>query len=301
MNAPERSLGVTGASGQLGKAVLQRLRQERPQGARVTGFTRSDATHHQIMGLADMTAIADFAAPAIELEHSFFGIDTILLVSIEGEDDWRERVQADAVRAAARAGVRRIVYTSFFDVAPDSPSRVAKVHRCTEEAIAATDCHWTFLRNGPYLDNAVLRIAHAARHGGVFRMAAGDARLPFISRDDLAFAAASSLANDAEANRAFRLGGPQLLSFHELAALVGAKLNMPVRYEAIEDDAYQAELQAAGLPPEMVARRLAYVRAMREGFMTALSPDFESLTGRPPQTASAAIAAMDLSAEKPMH
>ncbi|MGJ7484099.1 NAD(P)H-binding protein [Variovorax sp. LT2P21] len=300
--APQRqTVGVTGAAGQLGQRVLAHLNRIRPDGMQIRALTRSPAPPSALAAWADEFRSADFGGPTEDLARAFEGLDTLLLVSIEGEDDWREAVQARAVQAAAQAGVRRIVYTSFYDVAPASPSRVAKVHRSTEEAIARTGCQWTFLRNGPYLDNAVLRMAHAAKQGPVFRMAAGDARLPFIARDDLAFAAAQALVGEGHDTGAYRLGGPRLLSFHDLARIVGAKLGSPLRYEAIDDSAYQAELQAISLAPDMILRRLAYVRAMREGFMSALSPDFERLTGRQPQDARDAVAAMDLEADRPLH
>jgi NAD(P)H dehydrogenase (quinone) len=132
-------------------------------------------------------------------------------------------------------------------------------------------------------------------------MAAGDARLPFISRDDLAFAAATAVVADPCESRAWRLGGAQLLGFADIARLVSDRLRTPVRYEPISDDENAEELRALAMAPELVARRIAYVRAMRQGFMSDLTDDFKRLTGRQPVPAGDVIAAMDLASERPLH
>jgi NAD(P)H dehydrogenase (quinone) len=121
--------------------------------------------------------------------------------------------------AARRAGVQRIVYTSFFDVDPESPSIVARVHRESEPAIRATGCDCVLLRDGPYAENMALRVATAAREGGVFRMPGSDARLPYIGRDDLADAAVAALIGDRAGQSAWRLAGPELVSFQNAHGL----------------------------------------------------------------------------------
>jgi len=54
-------------------------------------------------------------------------------------------------------------------------------------------------------------------------------------------------------------------------------------------------LNAQGLTPALKARRIAYVQAMRQGFMTDLTADFERLVGHAPQLMSAVIPQLDLS------
>ncbi len=64
---------------------------------------------------------------------------------------------------------------------------------------------------------------------------------------------------------------------------------------------YLQELVAQGLSPDLCQRRLAYVQAMRMGFMTALSGDFERLVGRAPQAMHALIPTLDLSPGQRLH
>lgn len=292
------SLAVTGASGQLGQLVLQQLRLQAPAGTRVIGCSRDP---ERLRGLpCDEARAADFA-DAASVERAFRGVDRVLLVSIEGDDDMRTRAHMLAAQAAHRAGVKRIVYTSFFDVNPASPSVVARVHRDSEAAVRATGCDCVLLRNGPYLDNMALRVATAAREGGVFRMPAGQAQMPFIARTDLADAATAALLGDLTGQMAWRLSGPELLGFDALCNQVGQTIGLPVRYEPMSDAEYLQELAAQGLPPALQARRLAYVQAMRAGFMTALTDDFRRLVGRSPKTPHEALSQIDLSAGQRLH
>ncbi len=292
------TIGITGAGGHLGRLVLQHLRVQAPAGVRVVALSRRP---DQIAGGAfDEARRADFNDPA-SLDPAFAGLDRLLVVSIEGDDEMRVRAHAQAALAARRAGVQRLVYTSFFDVDPGSPSVVARVHRDSEAAFRASGVDSVFLRDGPYADNMVLRVATAAREGGVFRMPGGDARLPYIGRDDLARAAVAALLAGTLAQPAWRLSGPELLSFGALCAQVGTALGLPVRYQPMSDLEYQQELASEGLPPELQRRRLAYVAAMRAGFMTALTDDFERLTGHRPRRLQDLLPGFDLSPGQRLH
>ncbi|WP_321896541.1 SDR family oxidoreductase [Burkholderia cepacia] len=286
-------IGITGATGQLGREVISNLANFRPADKRIVACTRHPETANLPAQVVDEVRRADFAEPD-SLCQAFDGVTTLLVISVEGNDDDRIRLHANAVDAARRAGVERIVYTSFFDVDPTSPSEVARVHRLTEECVTASGCAWTFLRNGPYVDNIARRIAEASLGDGVFRMASGTARLPFIARSDLAEAAARALTSNQPGNRAYRLSGPELLSYHELAAMIGDIIGEPLAYLPISDDDYRLQLRDESLPPELEARRIAYSRAMRAGFMTALTGDFARLVGREPQRMQDVLSKIEL-------
>lgn len=294
-------IGITGASGKLGGTILANVQRLRPSGTRVCGFTRFDSDQGAIAHLADEVRSADFGADPAVLEHAFRGIESLLIVSIEGEDDMRVRVHRQAIAAAAAAGVHRIVYTSFFDVDRLSPSIVARTHRLTEDAVVATGCAYTLLRNGPYVDNIAVRIAQAAREDGIFRMATGDARMPFIARQDLALAAAHALLAGDRADRVYRLSGAELLTYQQLCELIGPAVGGKARHVSMTDDEYRAELTADGLSQLLQDRRIAYVQAIREGFMSALTDDFRRLVGRPPTPMAAAVPTLDLSEGQPQH
>ena len=289
-------IAVTGASGLLAQGILVELGKLRAHGERLVACSRDTKRTGLDSRYFDEARRVDFA-DFTSMLAAFRGVDTLVLVSIEGPDEERIELHRNAVQVAAQMGVKRIVYTSFFDVDPASPSMVARVHRETEHAIIASGCRWVMLRNGPYIDNIARRMADAARHEAAFRMSAGNARLPFISRADLAVAAANAAAdqNDQSGNVAYRLSGQALLSCNEVADLVANVTGLPVRYEAVDDAAHARDLADQGLAPELISRRIAYASAMRGGFMTALTSDFCRLTGRDPHRIADIFDTLDLS------
>lgn len=286
-------IGITGATGHLGRAVISSFGRLRQTGQRVLACTRHPDTADLPAHLVDEIRFADFADTRT-LRDAFAGVRTLLMISVEGNDEERIRLHANAIEAAGKAGVERIVYTSFFDVDPTSPSAVARVHRMTEECVMASGPAWTFLRNGPYVDNIAKRIAEASLADGVFRMASGAARLPFIARADLAEAAACALASREPGNHAHRLSGPDLLSYDELSILISDVIGKPLAYLPVSDDEYRRLLKDEGLSQELQSRRIAYSQAMRAGFMTALTDDFSRLVGRPPSRMTDVLSKMQL-------
>lgn len=280
---------VTGASGQFGFEVLKRLRELEPN-LRILAATRRPEQTPWLLDFADEVRQADFGR-ADTLREAFEGVDRLLIVSVEGPDTTRLALHRAALEAALASGVDHVFYAGFLDVDPSSPSTVARIHRQTEDLIARSGARFTALRNGPYLENMVGRAVAAAKDDGVLRWSAGEARLPFILRSDLALGAAGALVKRApEGPLVF--AGSQLLGFAELCSLVGARLGRPLRYEAVDDADFATECRRQGLSEEYVERRVAYGRAMRLGFMTALSDDFERVVGRPPVGVEPAIQRM---------
>ncbi len=287
------TIAVTGATGQLSRRALTHLARRLPSGTNLVALTRDPSLIDERNEWGAEVRRGDFNEIS-NMTKALNGVAALLLVSVEAPDDERVRLHENAVGAARNAGVKRIIYTSFFDIDPASPSMVARVHRETEQSIQASGCEWIMLRNGPYIDNFARRAADAARGDGVLRLAAGDARLPFIGRDDLAEAAACSVLRGTP-NTAYRLSGPELLSCADVAQLVSQVLGKPLRYQAVDDAAQTTDLRRQGLSLPLIERRNAYTRALREGFMTALTGDFQALVGREARRVSELIETLDLS------
>ena len=79
------------------------------------------------------------------------GTTTLLMVSAAESADRLDEHKA-FVDAAAEAGVRHVVYTSFCAAAPDCTFTLGRDHYATEQHIRASGMDWTFLRDNFYLD-----------------------------------------------------------------------------------------------------------------------------------------------------
>ena len=167
---------------------------------------------------------AEYADTA-EVRAALAGIDTLLMVSAAEDVDRRSQHLA-FVDAAAAAGVRHVVYTSFQGAAADCTFTLGRDHFATEEAIRASGMAFTFLRDSFYADFLPLMVTD-----GAIRGPAGDGRVAAVARDDVAAVAAVVLADPAaHAGATYDLTGPEALTLAEVADLVTEVTGTPTRY-----------------------------------------------------------------------
>lgn len=282
------SLVITGASGQLGRRTAEIL-LDQVDPADVVLVSRSAEK------LADLTARGadvrngDFDDPA-SLPAAFAGGTRMLLIS-GTELGVRVRQHQNAIDAAVAAGVGHIAYTSIPNPVADNPAAVVPDHHATEQALAASGVAFTYLRNALYSDMR-LDDARAALADGVLRTNTGAGRTAFVAREDCAASAAAVLRGGAEHDgRAYDITGPQLLGADELAEIYGRIGGAEVTVARLDDDAYIAGLEAAGLPAEVAQLLASFGTAIREGRLDQLTGDVESLTGRAPVTVESVVSA----------
>jgi NAD(P)H dehydrogenase (quinone) len=260
---------ITGATGHLGSLILKHTLTRLP----ADRLAVSVRDPKKAEGLGVEVRPGDFDGP---LAATFAGVETLLLVSVDGPDEIRIGRHLNAVRAAADAGVRHIVYTSVTD-ADTSPLALAKVHKATEEAIRATGIPFTFLRNAMYHEN------YLPQGPGPIVTAAGDGRIASASREDLALAAAVVLSTAGHENAVYELTGPRAWSFDELAALVGET------HRPVSRDERVTGLEGFGLP-DFLAELLADIEVnIGRGALAEVRPDLEKLIGRAPTTIEDAV------------
>lgn len=208
------------------------------------------------------------------------GVDTLLMVSASETAD-RVEHHRTFVEAAASAGVRSIVYTSFLAAAPDAVFTLGRDHAATEEIIRASGMSWTFLRDNFYMDMMEL----FAGDDGVIRGPAGEGRCSLVSRADVAATAVAVLRDPAaHADTAYDLTGPEALSLAEVAEKISAVRGHPVRFhDETVDEAY-ASRAAFGAPRWQVDAWVSTYTAIASGDLAGVSDDVERVTGRPAQS-----------------
>jgi NAD(P)H dehydrogenase (quinone) len=274
------TIGISGASGQLGRATADLL-LERVEPGDLVLVTRDPAQLDAYAGRGVAVRQGNYDDPA-GLREAYRGVDTLLLIS--GADVGRRVAQhSDAIAAAKDAGVGRIAYTSIVNPTEANPAAAAPEHRGTEEALVASGLDWTMLRNGIYGDLTAQGLPQsiaAGRH--VYN--SGDGKTSYVTRADCAAAAAVVLSEDGHANKAYDITGPEALSGADLAALASELSGTPVEAVAVDDDTYVGILvEYAGLPEPVAQFIASFGRAGREGQLSTVSNAVEELTGRPPQ------------------
>ena len=266
-------IAVTGATGGIGGRVADRLAA---RGASMRLVVRDPSRAPRLDG-AEVAQAAYDDVPA--MTAALAGCDVMLFVSGHEHHD-RIGLHRGVVEAAAAAGVRRVVYTSFVGASPDATFTFGRDHFHTENLIRAAGLDHTFLRDSMYLDFLPL----LAGEDGVIAGPAGDGRFSPVARDDVADVATAALLDDRHSNRTYDLTGPELFTMHEVAERISAATGRSVRYQdQTLAEAYEAR-EPYGAPRWEVDGWVTSYSAIAAAELEVLSDDVERVTGHPPMT-----------------
>jgi NAD(P)H dehydrogenase (quinone) len=279
------SVIVTGATGQLGRLVIEELLAKVPA-SEVTALVRDPGKATGLAARGVAVAVADYNSPE-SLDGLLRAGDRVLLIS--GNEFHRDRTaQHKAVLgAAAKAGAALFAYTSVPGL---QGGPVTDDHRATEDAILASGIPYSLLRNSLYHEMATMNIPAALQHGALVR-AAGNGRLASASRADYAAAAAAVLSGDGHEDTVYELSGDTAWSFAEFAAEVSRQSGRHVPYHAVTGEEYAAMLSGAGLPDPLPHVMAGIDASIAAGELAHTTGDLSRLAGRPTTPVADAIAA----------
>ena len=265
-------LAVTGSTGWLGGVVARDLAN---RGVAQRLLVRDVSRAPELPGsVAAQCSYRDLDAARTALQ----GVETLFMVSASESED-RLDEHRTFVDAAVAAGVRHVVYVSFFGAAPDATFTLARDHAATEEHIRASGMALTFLRDNLYLEF----MDHMVGEDGVIRGPAGDGRAAIVAHDDIArVAVAVLLAPASHVGATYDLTGPESLTLTEMAAEISEATGRQVHFhdETVEE-AY-ASRAVYGAPDWQVDAWVSTYTAIAAGELDGVSGDVERLTGRRP-------------------
>lgn len=267
---------VTGATGKFGSIVVETLLE-------------TVKAENLVVSVRDPKRAESFRARGVEVRHgdfdqpetldkAFAGVDRLLIVSADGDNESRIRQHQAAVSAAKRANVGFIAYTSLGN-ASESTLFLAPVHRMTEEAIRQTGISYCFLRNNWYLENETGTV-QAVMGGAPWLTSAGSGKVGWAARRDYAQAAAAVLAGNGHENTIYELSGKPITQ-EELTSILADVLNREVPIQQVDVDTYASIMAGAGVPDPVVPILVAIQSAIREGALEIKSDDLKKLLGRP--------------------
>jgi NAD(P)H dehydrogenase (quinone) len=241
-------IAITGASGQLGRLVLQELRRNVPP-AQTVAVVRNPQKVQDLVALGIQLRLGDYDRPET-LATAFEGVEKLLLIS--GNEVGRRVPQHKAVIDAAKtAGVKLIAYTSILR-ADTSPMSLAREHKKTEALLKASGLPHVLLRNSWYTENYMAAIPAALEHGAYFGCA-GEGKISSAARADYAAAAAAVLTREGQAGRVYELAGDESYTLSGLAAELSRQTGKAISYRNLSAADYKALLLQAGLPEALAS------------------------------------------------
>jgi NAD(P)H dehydrogenase (quinone) len=267
---------VTGATGKFGTKVVETLLKTVPASQIAVSVRNSDkAEGLRARGIE--VRQGDFDHPE-SLTSTFAGIDRLLIISTDGDNETRIQQHTNAVAAAANAKVGFIAYTSIVN-ASETTMFLAPPHRAAEEAILKTGIPYSFLRNNWYLENEIGGI-QGVLVGAPFVTSAGSGKVGWTLQQDYAEAAAAVLSGNGHENTTYELSGP-LMTHEELANALGTVLGKEVAFQHVSFDTYADIMKGAGVPDFIIPMLVGIQQGILEGALEIDSNDFEKLLGRP--------------------
>ena len=265
--------GVTGATGQLGRLVVEKLK-EKGLASNVVALVRSPQKASE---LGVEAREFDYNNPE-KLVNALQGIEKLILIS-GNELGQRAAQHANVIDAAKKAGVKWVVYTSLLH-ADKSTLSLAPEHFATEKALQASGLSYTILRNGWYSENYTGSVGGAVA-AGAFIGSAGEGKISSAARADFADAIVAVINGEGHENKIYELAGDESYTLADLAAEISKQTGKAIPYNNLPETEYAKILKSFGIP-EMYADAIAsWDSGASKGDLFDESKQLSKLIGKP--------------------
>ncbi|WP_308465590.1 NmrA family NAD(P)-binding protein [Rathayibacter soli] len=281
------TIALTGSTGHIGGIVARTLALDAAHRGRlveVVGRPSLRLVARELSRVPRLDGVelarADYA-DAAAVRQALAEVDIVFMVSATESAD-RLAAHRSFIQAAAQAGVRHLVYTSFVGAGNAAGFTLAHDHGLTEQAIRESGMTFTFLRDNFYLD----LLPFFADEAGVIRGPAGEGRAAAVARADVADAVVAILNEPAaHENAVYELTGREALTFAELACRVSAATGRSVTFH--NETVAEAYASRQATYPDAEQWQLdAWVStytAIADGELERVTGDVQALTGHQPR------------------
>lgn len=280
-------IAITGATGQLGRLVIEQLLKTVPAN-QIVAIVRNPAKAEALSQKGIMVRQGDYTDQAA-LTTALKGVEKLLLIS-SSEVGQRATQHQNVINAAKAAGVTFIAYTSLLH-ADNSPLGLHVEHVATEKALATSGIPYALLRNGWYTENYLASAPPALEHG-VFIGAAGEGKIASATRADYAAAAAKVVSEEGHAGKVYELAGDSAWTLNELAAELSKQSGKPVVYQNMSEADFAAALKSVGLPAGLADMLADSDVGASKGGLFDDSHTLSKLIGRPTTSLAESVKAI---------
>jgi uncharacterized protein YbjT (DUF2867 family) len=267
---------ITGASGSVGKAVLQEaMRKE----SKVRAMYRSKEEAAKAPSGCE-AVLADYTDKQ-SLRKALDGVNSVYVVC--SPIPQLVELESNMLDASKEAGVKHVVLNSALG-AGDYPKSFPGWHRKVEDKLKGMGLSYSILRPNGFLQNIVAYNAPSIRTQGAFYAAMGDAKVSYLDVGDIAVVAVKALEGGAHAGKTYELNGPEAISNQELAKRISRVAGRAVDYVDIPESAQREAMLGMGMPEWQVTALLELQQYYKQGGGAKTDGLLESLIERTPVT-----------------
>ena len=267
---------MTGARGNVGGQVVDLLANDNGQG--VVAVAREPQSENPSLRNV-LWVVANYNDVAA-LRAAFEGVETLVLVSSDGDTASVLTHHRNIVAAAVQAGISNIVALSSLDADMASPFCYAKTNAFTERMLAESGLAVSIARASIYSE-FFMQWLQTARRSGEIRLPAADGRISLVGRDDVARVLAALTINP-QAGICHDITGPRALDLATIAELASRIFRKPVSFTDITPREYVVEMTKEGRDPWWVYAFSTMFDSIREQRWSTVSDDVTRLTGHAP-------------------
>jgi NAD(P)H dehydrogenase (quinone) len=279
------SIVITGATGQLGRHVVEALLERNVPAAQIVAAGRSIGKLTDLEERGVQVRAMDYA-DAASVAKGLEGATKVLLIS-GSEVGQRIEQHRTVIEAAKAEGVELIAYTSIAN-ADTTGMKLAAEHQATEDLLKDAGIPFALLRNGWYLENYTEQLQGTLAQGA-FAGSAGEGKVSAASRLDYAEAAAAVLVAENQAGKVYELGGDHAFSLAELAQEISTAANQAVSYQDLPASDYAGLLAGFGVPQAFADILADSDLGIARGDLLVSGSDLRQLIGRPTTPMPAAV------------
>lgn len=277
------TIAITGATGQLGRLAVDKLKTRVPA-EHIIALVRTPA---KAADLGVTVREADYRKPDT-LDRALAGVDTLLLISSNKVGE-RAAQHRNVIEAAKKAGVKRIIYTSLLHADTSAITSLAVEHSATEAELKASGIPFIILRNGWYTENYTASVP-AAVAGGAFLGSAGNGRISSAARADYADAAVAVLTGDGHEGKVYELAGDEAYTLSDLAAEISRQTGKNIPYKNLPEAEYAAALAGFGLPQPVAQAYASFDTGASKDALFDDGRELSRLIARPTTPLSVSVA-----------
>ena len=273
---------VTGATGQLGSQIVENLlKQVSPN--EIIVLVRDAEKAKELKEKGMQIRIGDYTNPN-SLVAAFKDVKKLILIS---SNDFNDRIgqHKNAIDAAKQAGVKHIIYTSMSmnDIETSPLKGFLKDHYETEDYIKQNGFTYTMMQHSLYADVIPMFLGEQVLETGVF-FPAGEGRVSYASRTDLAEAIAKVALSDAFDNQSLPMTNTENYSYADVAKILTEVSGKEVPYVNPTPEVFEETLKGFGLPEPIIQMSLGFAAGIKNNDFDKTFSNLETILGRKPQT-----------------
>lgn len=269
---------VTGATGNLGSQVVQKLLEQQ---AKIRGLVRDPKKAIKLTQQKVELAIGDLSQPET-LDAALQGIEKafLLLPNLPNQVE----LECAFIDAAKRAGTQHIVKLSVMGAGELLHSTFQKWHRQIEEHLEQSGITWTHLRPNMVMQNIRWFAPTIAQTGSIYNCVGGNTKISHVDARDIGAVAAVCLTELGHENQRYVLTGSYAITFEEIADIFAKTLKRVVTYVDLPPADLKAARLANGEPEWYLDAELELFANWKQGAGSTVTNTIADLTHHPATT-----------------